>query len=188
MKRPLDSSRPSFSAPRDESKLYSARLSEKTFNKKRFWLIVAILALVEAVILCLALQWKYIFPSREVSDLYTRYENVAGIGVSYIKDYKVNDTVFVDVTFIEATTDSAWNVILNDFNMPVIPEEYRELVEKNSSIEFNLISKEDPQKIDEDIDNNDVLVLSRQKHSVCIFHINNKIQRNAIIRNKLDEI
>ena len=154
MKRPLDSSRPSFSAPRDESKLSSTRLSEKTFNKKRFWLIVAILALVEAAILSLALQWKYIFPSREVSDLYTRYENVAGIGVSYIKDYKVNDTVFVDVTFIEATTDSAWNVILNDFNMPVIPEEYRELVEKNSSIEFNLISKEDPQKIDEDISDN----------------------------------
>jgi len=85
MKRPLDSSRPSFSAPRDESKLSSTRLSEKTFNKKRFWLIVAILAIVEAVILCLALQWKYIFPSREVSDLYTRYENVDGVDGSYIK-------------------------------------------------------------------------------------------------------
>lgn len=161
---------------------------KRPFNKKRFWLIVAILALVETVILCVALQWKYIFPSREVSDLYTRYENVDGVDVSYIKGYKVNDSIFVDVTLIEATTDSAWNFILNDFNMPVIPEEYRELVEENSSIEFNLISKEDPKKIDEDIDNNDVLVLSRQKHSVCVFHTNNKIQRNAIIRNKLDEI
>ena len=79
MKRPLDSSKPSFSAPRDESKHSSARLSEKTFNKKRFWLIVAILALVEAAILCLVLQWKYIFPSREVSDLYTHYEKVDGV-------------------------------------------------------------------------------------------------------------
>ena len=161
---------------------------KRPFNKKRFWLIVAILALVETVILCVALQWKYIFPSREVSDLYTRYENVDGVDVSYIKGYKVNDSIFVDVTLIEATTDSAWNFILNDFNMPVIPEEYRELVEKNSSIEFNLISKEAPPKIDEDIDKNDVLVLSRQKHSVCVFHTNNKLQRNAIVRNKLDEI
>lgn len=188
MKRPLDSSKPSFSAPRDESKLSSTRLSEKTFNKKRFWLIVAILAIVEAAILCLALQWKYIFPSREVSELYTHYENVDGVDVSYIKDYKVNDTIFVNVTLIEATADSVWKLILDDFNIPVIPEEYRELVEKNSSIEFNLVSKEDPQKIDEDIDKNDILVLSRQKHSVCVFHTNNKIQRNAIARNKLDEI
>lgn len=132
--------------------------------------------------------WPRTVPFDQCSEIYQKYASMENVKASFIKDYKVNDTVFVDVTFIEATTDSAWNVILNDFNMPVIPEEYRELVEKNSSIEFNLISKEDPQKIDEDIDNNDVLVLSRQKHSVCIFHINNKIQRNAIIRNKLDEI
>ncbi len=132
--------------------------------------------------------WPRTVPFDQCSVAYQTYANQPSIRAAFIKDYRINDTVFVDVTFIEATTDSAWNVILNDFNMPVIPEEYRELVEKNSSIEFNLISKEDPQKIDEDIDNNDVLVLSRQKHSVCIFHINNKIQRNAIIRNKLDEI
>jgi len=132
--------------------------------------------------------WPRTVPFDQCSEIYQKYASMENVKASFIKDYKVNDSVFVDVTFIEATTDSAWNVILNDFNMPVIPEEYRELVEKNSSIEFNLISKEDPQKIDEDIDNNDVLVLSRQKHSVCIFHINNKIQRNAILRNKLDEI
>lgn len=132
--------------------------------------------------------WPRTVPFDQCSVAYKTYAGHPGICASFIKDYRINDTVFVDVTFIEATTDSAWNVILNDFNMPVIPEEYRELVEKNSSIEFNLIPKEDPQKIDEDIDNNDVLVLSRQKHSVCIFHINNKIQRNAIVRNKLDEI
>lgn len=132
--------------------------------------------------------WPRTVPFDQCSVAYQTYANQPSIRAAFIKDYRINDTVFVDVTFIEATTDSAWNVILNDFNMPVIPEEYRELVEKNSSIEFNLISKEDPQKIDEDIDNNDVLVLSRQKQSVCIFHINNKIQRNAIIRNKLDEI
>lgn len=132
--------------------------------------------------------WPRTVPFDQCSVAYQTYAGQPGICASFIKDYRINDTVFVDVTFIEATTDSAWNVILNDFNMPVIPEEYRELVEKNSSIEFNLISKEDPQKNDEDIDNNDVLVLSRQKHSVCILHINNKIQRNAIIRNKLDEI
>ena len=41
-----------------------------TFNKKRFWLIVALLAVAEVLIIGLVLQWRYIFPSNEVSDLY----------------------------------------------------------------------------------------------------------------------
>jgi len=189
MKRPLDSSRPSFSAPRDESKLSSTRLSEKTFNKKRFWLIVAILALVEAVILCLALQWKYIFPSREVSDLYTRYENVDGVDVSFIKDYKINDTVFVDVTLLEAQTDSAWTILQIDFNVPIIPEEYKHLINNYNSVDIWLAPKEDytlpkdtvPQK-------NDAIVLLRKTQTISIFHLKKETPIDDIIIHKLNEI
>lgn len=155
---------------------------------KRSWLITILFCLLLLGGGGAVLILPQVVPFSQCSDVYKRYAKMDGVDATFIKDYKVNDTVFVDVTLLEAKTDSAWNVILNDFNMPVIPEEYRELVEKNSSIEFNLISKEDPQKIDEDIDKNDVLVLSRQKHSVCVFHTNNKLQRNAIVRNKLDEI
>lgn len=162
--------------------------TQRLIDKLTSWPVTLTVCLLIVLGTLIVKLWPRTVPFDQCSEIYQKYASMENVKASFIKDYKVNDSVFVDVTFIEATTDSAWNVILNDFNMPVIPEEYRELVEKNSSIEFNLISKEDPQKIDEDIDNNDVLVLSRQKHSVCIFHINNKIQRNAIIRNKLDEI
>ena len=162
--------------------------TQRLIDKHTSWPVTLTVCLLIVLGTLIVKLWPRTVPFDQCSVAYQTYAGQPGICASFIKDYRINDTVFVDVTFIEATTDSAWNVILNDFNMPVIPEEYRELVEKNSSIEFNLISKEDPQKIDEDIDNNDVLVLSRQKHSVCIFHINNKIQRNAILRNKLDEI
>ncbi len=189
MKRPLDSSKLSFSAPRDESKLSSARLSEKTFNKKRFWLIVAILALIEAVILCLALQWKYIFPSREVSDLYTRYENVDGVAASFIKDYKVNDTVFVDVTLLEAQTDSAWTILQTDFDVPIIPEEYRELVASSNSVDFWLASKDNPKdRTDTIISHNDIIVMSRQMQTICICHIENKHQAIAIMNRETHDL
>lgn len=162
--------------------------TQRLIDKLTSWPVTLTVCLLIVLGTLIVKLWPRTVPFDQCSEIYQKYASMENVKASFIKDYKVNDSVFVDVTLIEATTDSAWNVILNDFNMPVIPEEYRELVEKNSSIEFNLISKEDPQKIDEDIDNNDVLVLSRQKHSVCILHINNKIQRNAIIRNKLDEI
>lgn len=85
------------------------------FNKKRFWLLIAILAVVEALAFFLVMQWKYFFPSHEVSEIYTSYENVKGIDVSFIKDFQVNDTLFVDVTVLEATTDSAWDELKRDF-------------------------------------------------------------------------
>ena len=73
---------------------------EQQFNKKKFWTIVALLALVETLVLFCVFQWRYIFPSHEVSDLYTHYEKVDGIDASFIKGFRVNDSVFIDVTLL----------------------------------------------------------------------------------------
>lgn len=89
----------------------------RPFNKKHFWLIVGVVAFLEVLIICLVLQWKYLFPSREVSELYARYADVEGVEASFIKDYRVNDSVFVDVTVLEATTDSAWENLMNVFDL-----------------------------------------------------------------------
>jgi len=190
MKRPLDSSRPSFSAPRDESKVSSTRLSEKTFNKKRFWLIVAILALVEAVILCLALQWKYIFPSREVSDLYTRYENVDGIAASFIKDYKVNDTVFVDVTLLETKDTALWDSLCKDFGIALFSmytKEYKALMSIEHSFDHRLI-KDTVLMGHDSVIIKDLVVFSHLKMSMCIFHHVSDTQYDAIINKEYEEI
>lgn len=190
MKRPLDSSKPSFSAPRDESKLSSTRLSEKTFNKKRFWLIVAILALVEAVILCLALQWKYIFPSREVSDLYTHYENVDGVAASFIKDYKVNDTVFVDVTLLETKDTALWDSMCKDFGIALFSmytKEYKALMSIEHSFDHRLI-KDAVMTGRDSVIIKDLIVFSHLKMSMCIFHNVSDTQYDAIINKEYEEI
>lgn len=188
MKRPLFSLKPSFSAPRNENKLSSTRISEKTFNKKRFWLIVAILALVEAAIFCVALQWKYIFPSREVSDLYTRYENVDGVDISYIKGYKVNGSIFVDVTMLEATTDSAWIILQHDFSIPIIPKEYEEYFYADTyQLSLKLVPKKDSSlPMDSTILNNDLVAISYPKRLICIFSIEDTSQLKAILRDNYD--
>ena len=190
MKRPLDSSKPSFSAPRDESKRSSTRLSEKTFNKKRFWLIVAILALVEAVILFVALQWKYIFPSREVSDLYTRYENVDGVAASFIKDYKVNDTVFVDVTLLETKDTALWDSLCKDFGIALFsmyPKEYREIMSIEHSFGQQVI-KDTIVLENDSLYKENLIIFSHINMSMCIFHKINDSQYDAIVNEKHKEI
>lgn len=190
MKRPLDSSKPSFSAPRDESKHSSARLSEKTFNKKRFWLIVAILALVEAAILCLALQWKYIFPSDEVSEIYTKYAEQENIDASFIKNYRVNDTVFLDITLLETSDSVTWENLCKDFGIASFfqyDKEYRELMTLEHSFDQRLV-------FDTIVSDNDsvcimsLIIYSHLNMSMCIFQNIDDNEYDAIINNKYKEI
>lgn len=185
---------------------------KRPFNKKRFWLIVAILALVEAAILCLALQWKYIFPSKEVSELYTRYENVDGVDVSFIKDYKVNDTVFVDVTLLEAIDSMGWATLKKDFEIPNPSPDFQQRIDigkdliytkkipkvtvadslKKSHPNVSLLSREDDslhssQGAENVTYGNDLLAISYLNHTLTIFHIKNDVENRAIIYHNFDK-
>ncbi len=156
----------------------------RPFNKKHFWLAVGVVAVLEAIIICLAMQWKYLFPTREVGELYARYAEVEGIEASFIKDYKVNDSVFVDVTVIEAITDSAWAVLKDDFKLPVLPKEYERLAEAMSidvwraprSNPYALITKRSPDDY--------IVAVSRPKRTVYVFDTQNDIESNAVKINK----
>ncbi len=161
---------------------------KRPFNKKRFWLIVAILAIVEAVILCLALQWKYIFPSKEVSELYTHYENVDGVAASFIKDYKVNDTVFVDVTLLEAIDSMGWATLKKDFEIPNPSPDFQQRIDSGKDL---IYTKKAPKSTITDTSQNsypnDWLAISHLKRTLTVFHIKNKEELNAVIHYNFDK-
>lgn len=150
---------------------------------------VGIALLIELAAFTLWKRWYWFFPSYSVSELYTKYAGTEGLNVAFVKDYRVNDTVFVDVTMLEATTDSAWIMLQNDFNIPIIPEEYRNLVSSFNSIDFKLAPKINPKlPMDSIAENNNVIVTSRQNKTICVFHIYNKEQKRAIIKTKIKEL
>ena len=154
---------------------------KRPFNKKRFWLIVAILALVEAAIFCVALQWKYIFPSREVSDLYTHYEKIDGIETSFIKNYKVNDTVFVDVTLLEATDSMGWATLKKDFEIPNPSTDFQQRIDRGKDLIYvKVIPKSTTTDTILDSYSNNLLAISHLKRTLIVFHIKNKEELNAV--------
>lgn len=150
---------------------------------------VGIALLIELAAFTLWKRWYWFFPSYSVSELYTKYAGTEGLDVAFVKDYRVNDTVFVDVTMLEATTDSAWIMLQNDFNIPIIPEEYRELVASSNSVDFWLASKDNPKdRTDTIISHNDIIVMSRQMQTICICHIENKHQAIAIMNKETHDL
>ena len=86
-------------------------------NILKFWGLFFLVLIVALGAITVAQRWHRIFPSQNVSDIYKRYENRDGIDVSYVKRYKVNDTVFVDVTLIEVKDTSVWNSVCEDFHI-----------------------------------------------------------------------
>lgn len=86
-------------------------------NILKFWGVFFIILAVALGVITLIYRWHRIFPTHEVSEIYSRYAKEEGIDAAFVKDYRVNDSVTVDVTLLEATTDSAWVNLMNDFDL-----------------------------------------------------------------------
>ena len=142
-------------------------------HKKSYMIVAVLLLLIAAAVPPLVIWWHHIFPTKEVSELYSRYENVDGVEASFVKDFRVNDTLFVDVTVLEATTDSAWQQLLDDFNIYIMtPEEialYGDAQYTNISATmrpcYDYKGTPDTNK-----SLNDVVSVYHPRHQICVFH------------------
>ena len=108
--------------------------------------------------------WPRQLPSQQCDSIFLRYENNKHVSVAYFKDFPINDTTFVDVTTLHATTDSAWNALCDDFISPHYSNE-------EPLIRANPLS-------DNDID---YVALCPNKSTICFYHIENINQINDIL-------
>lgn len=159
------------------------------FNKKRFWMAVGIVTVIEGVLLCLFFQWKYIFPTDEVSAVYTRYKDVEGIAASYIKDYKVNDTVFVDVTLLEALDSTKWDTLRYEFSIPEPEPPIKLAVELNKDMAISrLVEKDDYGKQASPSSTDcEIMAYLYGTRTICIFHVKNPVERHAVLYHNFDK-
>lgn len=151
---------------------------------KRSWLITILFCLLllgggGAVLLL-----PQVVPFSQCSDVYKRYADMDGVDATFIKDYKVNDTVVVSATLLEAKDTTRWNELLEDFNI-VIPEEMLPYLDSNSvylkyAPHNNYISPMDSILI-----NNDIIVFAYLKRTILVFEIENENQNKAIINHQI---
>ena len=123
--------------------------------------------------------WRYLLPERHVSDLYRRYHNADGIAASYIHNFPVNDTLTLDVTLLEATTDSAWQALCADFAIIDIVEA---IEQADPHVVFSRqISRHDyTQVLLGDSPDAECLAISCDSKTFSIFHTRNAAERHAV--------
>ena len=134
--------------------------------------------------------WRYLLPERHVSDLYRRYEHADGIAASYIHNFPVNDTVFVDVTLLETKDTALWDSLCKDFGIALFsmyPKEYREIMSIEHSFGQQVI-KDTIVLENDSLYKENLIIFSHINMSMCIFHKINDSQYDAIVNEKHKEI
>ena len=157
--------------------------------KKKAIIIVVIAMLLLGMLACLLC--PRVVQLEECSEVYRRYEGLEGIDAAYIKNYRVNDTLTLPVTLLEATTDSGWAKLVSKFNVPM---EMVELAKSNPDIDIwvGQALKDRPEVLcdvselnEEEAQELEIMTISMQMHTICIFHTCNKQEMDAIFYEKI---
>ena len=154
---------------------------------KRSWLITILICLLilgggGAVLLL-----PQVVPFNQCSDVYKRYAKMDGVDATFIKDYKVNDSVFVDVTLLVATTDSAWLLIQHDFNLEIPPQEMIGFLGHNFVEVWAAPKRDYSLPMDSVLLNNDLLAVSWSERRISVFSIETMQQMHSLKRNQFKE-
>lgn len=157
-------------------------------NRKALrWGIFLLLCLLAATVPAYIVYRSHTVPVEECSQLYRGYADNPHVTVAFIKDFPVNDTLSVDVTTLQATTDSAWCALLLDFGTP------QEMIDDyNSNKEFNegedastiILFYRDKNDLKKRIPNNHpnsrLVIASYNRRTLCIFMTEDNKQKDII--------
>lgn len=152
--------------------------------KNKRWIFVVLLCLLLGGGAVLVLLPRCPMPW-QCSKLYWKYRGQEGIEASYVRDYPVSDTTFVDVTLLQATTDSAWEklcIAFTPYEFVDSSDYINNLIHDTTSVTFRAVSKDDPQQkanLDTTYDFN-LLTVSAKIKSIGIFQIETKSQFDVI--------
>jgi hypothetical protein len=122
-------------------------------------------------------------PVEECSKTYRQYAGVEGIQAAYIRNFQVNDTIFVDVTTLKATTDSAWNLLRKDFHIKPTSKTIQKILDSGKDpTTIRLCSNKDPHEPMDTINihQNHLLAFTRKSHTLSIFHTHNEAELDAV--------
>lgn len=125
-------------------------------------------------------------PLEECSELYRRYAGAEGLEVSFVQGYRLNDSVRVDVTLLQATDSAAWSILQDSLGYARLAPEDREYLMKHKGIRMKLIPKGYlDQPMDSVFLNNDLVAIDGTNRVIGIFNLTDSNQYNAIIRKNI---
>ena len=155
---------------------------------KRTGLITLAACFAVLVMAVVVIRYPRTVPLEECSDVYKRYKDVEGVRATYIKDFRVNDTLTIGVTLLEATTDSGWARLMEDFAIIPIPSDILAYCDSNTVNMWMAAKRDYSLRADPDLLNNDLIAMNYLKHIISVFHLESENQQDAILHYQTESI
>ena len=155
------------------------------------WIVVllGVIALATSVAaLCRACDRRVV--ESECSEVYRRYKDRDDLSVAFVKDYRVGDSITVDVTTITAPDSASWEQLLREMNMPdfFIRQYYEKTRQGHPGLGFYNCPHNQPEKSCEiDTEDIDLVFYFFDEKTFYIFDVQNKEQAHLIKHYKMKE-
>lgn len=130
--------------------------------------------------------WPRVVPYAECSEVYRRWADVDGVRATFLRGYRVNDSVIVDATVLQATDSAGWDSLksyyefsptLSDKDLAALADGH-DLLKTFININGNKTNLSD----------NEILVASLRDKYICIFHMKNLSERDLLFDQIMDKI
>lgn len=159
---------------------------------RRRWIVTVLILLLFTAVGVLVKRCPRTVPFEQCSELYQHYADTEGIEASFIQGYRLNDSLRVDVTLLQATDSAAWVGLTEDvWPKDNYPSAEREIIMKMVDKTPVLIVGSPKGHLgllpDTNYLNNDLVAVCKGKKTVSIFHIECESQINAIMKYHLKE-
>ena len=134
--------------------------------------------------------FRYYLPHEGPTDaLYEKYKDNPQVKASLLHDFRVNDTLAVDVTTLQATDSVGWETLKKDFHAFPLPENNQKKIDQGIDvISIHLAPKTDPTLPMDTTDllNNNVVAISRLHQTVSIFNVTTRAEMDAVRVNQFE--
>lgn len=126
----------------------------------------------------------------QLSEVYNRYKDRSDLRVAFVKEYRVDDSTFVDVTTLTAKDSASWEALQREMNRSEDAIEHsRNRIKEGHYIltdyyceighpEHRIAYKEGECCL---------VYINHKEKTIYIFHISNNEQGRTIVRNKVSE-
>lgn len=153
---------------------------------KRSWILFIVgLILATVVSWCLKSLPRPLRDS-ECSPLYQRYADDPDIEASFVKGFRVNDTLAIDATLLRAKDSAGWERLREDFE--VTPTSKDDSTSHKKSLITRLNKKGETKPIiDTVLLNNDLLYFNIEQKNIAILHITDTLQLDACFDYMIDD-
>ena len=153
---------------------------------KRHWIFQIVCILLAIIIPWMIKSLPTPLLDKDCSPLYQRYADDPGVEASFVKGFRISDTLTIDATLLRAKDSAGWERLREDFE--VTPTSKDDSTSHKKSLITRLNKKGETKPIiDTVLLNNDLLYFNIEQKNIAILHITDTLQLDACFDYMIDD-